>query len=55
VLYFVAVLKYTDDGLPANEARITQFVSVQGGDQNVYSIVRERTYLQHGSSLIPLQ
>jgi hypothetical protein len=50
----VVLAKYVDDGLPAGEARIAEFVAMQSGDESVQQVVRNGTYLQHGASLIPV-
>ena len=50
----VVLAKYVDDGLPAGEARIEEFAAMQSGDESVQQVVRSRTYLQHGASLIPV-
>jgi len=50
----VVLAKYVDDRLRAGEARIEEFAAMQSGDESVQQVVRNRTYLQRGASLIPV-
>lgn len=50
----VVLAKYVDDGLPAGDARIAEFAAMQSGDDSVQQVVRNRSFLQRGASLIPV-